>query len=98
MNGNNKGFGKVEISQDAKIWHTTVDMSGRVLLPAELRQSIHAMPGSELVWTTTDDGVKLQKLDVLLASIQDYFSGLSPADELWSEELIAERRDEAARE
>ena len=88
----------MEISQNAKVWHTTVDTSGRVLLPAELRQTIHADPGTELVWTQANDGVKLQKLDVLLSSIQEYFSSLAPADELWSDELVAERRDEAARE
>ena len=88
----------MEISRDSKVWHATVDSSGRVLLPAELRQTIHATPGTELVWTVTDDGVKLQNLSELLASIQEYFIGLSPADDLWSEELIIERRDEAGRE
>ncbi len=88
----------MEISQDSKVWHATVDSSGRILLPAELRQTIHASPGTELVWTMSDSGLQLQNLEELLSSIQDYFVSLSPKNEIWSEELINERRDEADRE
>ena len=51
-----------------------------------------------LVWTKSEDGLRLQNSDELLSSIQEYFLSLAPADEIWSEELIEERADEAARE
>ena len=88
----------MEISGTEPVWHTKVDQSGRVLLPVELREAMHAVPGTELVWTRTEDGIRLRNLDELIEHIQDYFVSLSPADELWSEELIQQRRDEAARE
>lgn len=88
----------MEITQDSKVWHATVDTSGRILLPAGLRQTIQAPPGTDLVLTMSDGGLRLQNVDELIASIQDYFVNLSPSDEVWSEELISERRDEAGRE
>ncbi len=88
----------MESQPESRTWHTAVDKSGRVLLPAPLRKALHADPGTELVWTMTDDGVKLQHFDIVLASIQEYFKSLSPEDDVWSDELIADRREEVVRE
>ena len=88
----------MENGQSGKTWHATVDKSGRVLLPAELRQLMRATPGTELIWMRSDDGVKLQAFADVLTSVQQYFQGLSPADESWSDELLRERRDEPSRE
>ena len=88
----------MENGQSGKTWHATVDKSGRVLLPAELRQLMRATPGTQLVWMRSGDGVKLQPFDDVLTSVQQYFQGLSPADESWSDEMLRERRDEPSRE
>lgn len=88
----------MSIPTDMENWHTTVDKSGRVLLPAPLRKALGVDPGTEVVWTKTEDGVKLQHFQQVLSTIQDYFKSLSPPEVIWSEELIAERRLEAENE
>ena len=88
----------MELPENTKTWHTSVDKSGRVLLPAPLRRALHANPGTELIWTMTDDVLRLQPFDKLLSSIQNYFRSLAAEDEVWSDELLAERRKEAVDE
>lgn len=84
------------VSQERKTWHATVDTSGRVLLPAELRHERGIVPGAEIVWIEGDKGLELRTFDSLLGEIQEYFATLGPSEELWSEELLHERRQEAA--
>ncbi len=82
-----------------QVWHTSVDSSGRVLVPVELRQQLGAIKGSALVWVKSHEhGVQLKTFEQSLVEIQDYYMSLSPPDEIWSEELIRERRREAERE
>ncbi|MEM7785678.1 MAG: AbrB/MazE/SpoVT family DNA-binding domain-containing protein [Planctomycetota bacterium] len=88
----------MEEFDETKVWHTKVDMSGRVLLPLELREAMQAMPGTGLIWTVTSDGIVLQHSHELLSKIQGFFQSLSPEDEIWSDESIQERSEEAARE
>lgn len=88
----------MEIDANEKTWHTKVDSSGRVLMPHELRKSLDLHPGSNLIWKYTEDGVRLETFGEVLAAIQAYCKGLAPASEVWSEELLNERREEAARE
>jgi hypothetical protein len=42
--------------------------------------------------------VVLEPAEALLREAQEYFRSLAPAAVLWSDELIAERRQEARRE
>lgn len=86
------------ISDTLKSWKATMDASGRVLLPAELRKKIGATPGSDLTWVHSEDGLKLQTLDAILKDVREHFCSLGSPEEIWSEELIAERKIEAARE
>lgn len=79
-------------------WHGTVDASGRILIPAELRKELDVKVGSPLVWTRTDDGVLLQSYEETIRQIQQYFKSVSPPEDVWSEELIAERKREAMAE
>ena len=44
------------------------------------------------------DGLLLKTRGQALRQAQEYFSRLRPSGELWSEELIKERRKEARRE
>lgn len=88
----------MDLPPNLQTWHTAVDKSGRVLLPAPLRRAIHAAAGTELVWTMSADGLKLQHFDQVLAAIQQHFMALGPKDELWSDELVHDRREEAERE
>ena len=81
-----------------KVWNAKVDSSGRVLLPAELRHAMHVHPDTTLQWIMDDNGLHLKSFEESLSEIQNYFRSLSPAEEIWSEELIAERRSESERD
>lgn len=83
---------------EPRTWHGTVDTSGRVQLPAELRHAKGIVPGIEVVWVEGEKGLELRTFDSVLSEIQDYFLSLGPADVSWSDELVRERREEAARE
>jgi bifunctional DNA-binding transcriptional regulator/antitoxin component of YhaV-PrlF toxin-antitoxin module len=78
------------------VWHTSLDRSGRVLLPVELRQEFNVKPGSLLVWIKRDSGVELKSFEESLAAIQAYYKGLAPADDLWSDAIVQQRREENA--
>jgi AbrB family looped-hinge helix DNA binding protein len=75
-----------------------VDASGRILLPAKVRKDLHLKCGSELVMRLGKDSVQLKARAQTLREAQEYFSRFRQKGELWSEELIKERRQEARRE
>ena len=85
----------MKINTDERTWHTKVDASGRVLLPHELRKSLGVHPGTNLIWKFTDDGVRLETFEDVLEEIQTYSKSLAPETEIWSEELLQLRREEA---
>jgi AbrB family looped-hinge helix DNA binding protein len=71
---------------------------GRVVIPAALRQAAGFKPGDTLIARVERDGrLVLETRESLLAGIQALFSHIPPGVSL-AEELIAERRAEAARE
>lgn len=76
----------------------TLDGSGRVLLPAKIRKQLKLQRGSKLVGHVNDEQLVLQTRLQALRNAQAYFSQFRKKGELWSEELIRERREEARRE
>ena len=76
-----------------------VDGTGRVLIPVEIRKSLGMKPGATVTITEGPSGrIVLEPATALLREAQDYFRSIAPADVLWSDELVAERRKEARRE
>ena len=88
----------MELQTDSESWHATLDASGRLLLPAELREAINAEAGTNFVWTLSDEELKVQTLEQTVKLAQEYFLNLDDPENVWSEELIAERRAEADNE
>lgn len=80
------------------IFQASVDASGRVLLPAELRKAMEVEPGTSLVWIRDRDGLHLRSFEDSLADIQEYYQALAPSDVCWTDELIENRRNEAEHE
>ncbi len=80
------------------IWHGAVDASGRLTIPAELREELNVEAGTALVITRTDDGLSVMTYEENIRRIQAIYKAASPSDDVWSEDLMAERRREAARE
>lgn len=75
-----------------------VDSAGRVLIPAELRGKMDVRPGSIVTMSASREGILVQSRASAVRAAQQYFRGLAPASEVWSDELIADRRREARRE
>jgi AbrB family looped-hinge helix DNA binding protein len=80
-------------------YKTKVDSAGRVLIPAELRARLDVKPGASVTITAERSGrIVLESRSAAVRAAQDYFRSLAPDSEVWSDELIAERRREARRE
>lgn len=76
-----------------------VDRAGRVVIPAEIRAKARLQPGATLTITAGRSGrIVLEPTLAILYEAQEYFLSLGPADELWSDEVLAERHLEARRE
>jgi AbrB family looped-hinge helix DNA binding protein len=83
----------------AKRYVVRVDPAGRVLIPARVRQRHGLQPGSVVIVNdTATNGISLTPQGAAVREAQAYFSRLRRGDELWSEELIRERRASAQRE
>jgi AbrB family looped-hinge helix DNA binding protein len=76
-----------------------VDSAGRVLIPAPLRERLGVQPGATVSITEGRAGrIVLESTMAAVREAQEYFCSLAPPNEVWSDELIAERRQEARRE
>ena len=73
-----------------------VDEAGRIVIPAEFRKALGIRPGDGMSIILEDDGIKLMTMDQVLRSIQKTLH--LPVDRSLADELIQERREEAARE
>lgn len=77
---------------------TRIGEGGRFVIPAELRKALGLNPGDEVVLVLEDDGLRLMTVDQAVrrakALVRAFVSeGVSLVDE-----LLEERREEAARE
>jgi len=68
---------------------------GRAVIPAELRRELGLTTGAELVAWVEDDRLVLRRREDVERELWDLFSDVPVS---MSEELLAERRREAARE
>lgn len=69
-----------------------------MVIPAPLRRRLGLVEGSQVIVTCQQDAVVMRTRRHGIAAAQKYFTKLAPAEELWSEELIRDRRQEAQRE
>jgi AbrB family looped-hinge helix DNA binding protein len=75
-----------------------VDQSGRVVIPAEIREKAQLRAGATLTVTAGPSGrIVLEPTLAVLREAQEYFLSLGPPDELWSDEVLAERRLDSPR-
>lgn len=74
-----------------------IGAQGRVVIPAALRKALQLQPGDRLIARKVGDSLVLEKREVIMKRLQARFSHI-PKEVSLAEELIAERREEAARE
>ncbi len=76
-----------------------IDDSGRIVIPANSRLRRNTQSGEQLVAVEESDGsLRLRKVEDVVREVQEYFRARIPAGRSLVDELIAERRAEAARE
>lgn len=74
-----------------------VGAQGRLVIPVALRKALQLKPGDRLVARIVDEGLVLERRETVEKRLRDRFRHI-PGDVRLAEELIAERRAEAAKE
>lgn len=78
--------------------HTKMSEGRRVAIPAELCHKYGLEPGDAVVLEPSEAGIVVRPLETVIREVQAFFADAAPPGILLSEELIRERREEAARE
>lgn len=78
----------------------TMSQGGRVVVPKLLREKLGVKEGDEVIWTEVDGQIVLTSRKLQIERAQGFFAALMADYNGGSlaDELIAERRAEAARE
>jgi AbrB family looped-hinge helix DNA binding protein len=75
-----------------------VSASGRMHLPSEVRKALGIEGPGHVVLTLEDGALTLRTMAQALADVRRLARPFAPKDRLASEQLIAERREEARKE
>ena len=79
------------------IGRVRIGRQGRVVIPAAARDELGLVPGDELMARVEDGRLVLERREDVVRRLRGRYSGVSRGRSL-SDELISERREEAARE
>lgn len=83
---------------DMTILRGKVIAGGRIALPADIRRSLGLQNGDTVLFEVNGDEVRIRSARSALRRVQERLRAFAPKEGLVSEELIAERRAEAARD
>jgi len=72
--------------------------NGRIVIPAEIRQKLELSPGDTVLLSVEGYVLKIEPQRARIRRIQESMRQLLPPDRVLSDELIADRREEARRE
>jgi AbrB family looped-hinge helix DNA binding protein len=75
--------------------HVRIDGQGRVVIPSDLRRALRFSGGDELVARVQGEQLILERREAVIRRLKARYQGL---EESLADELLAERRQEAARE
>lgn len=78
--------------------HVRIAPGGRVVIPAEFRKALGVSVGDDLVMRLEDGELRLRSRDAAIRRAQEIVRKYVPDGVSLADELIAERREEAARE
>ncbi len=74
-----------------------IGAQGRIVIPAHLRKALRFKPGDRLVARQVGESLVLERREAIEKRLQDRFRHI-PREVSLVDELLAERRDEVARE
>jgi len=72
--------------------------NGRIVIPAEIRQKLELSPGDTVLLSVKGYVLKIEPQRARIRRIQQSMRQFLPPDRVLSDELIADRREEARRE
>jgi AbrB family looped-hinge helix DNA binding protein len=75
-----------------------IGANGRIVIPAAIREQLGFKPGDTVLLDVEDCALRIESYPARIARIQRAFAHLRNPSQLASDELIAERREEARRE
>jgi AbrB family looped-hinge helix DNA binding protein len=75
-----------------------INQNGRIVIPAVIRRAMGLKLGDSIVMSLEDGVLRIEPQKTRVRRVQESLSKLIPADRVLSDELIAERREEARRE
>lgn len=78
--------------------HTRLGRDGRIVIPAALRTELNFQPGAPLVLESDGDSLLVRNFEAVIRETQEAFAPYRIDGQNIVDELIAERRAEAARE
>lgn len=78
--------------------HARVDSAGRIVIPISLRQRHGIFAGAEIMIEDDAGSIRLRTMDEAVRDVQARCRKLAEPGKLQSDELIRERRAEAAQE
>lgn len=81
-----------------QVIHTKMGEGRRVAIPAEMCHQYGLEPGTPLVLESSESGIVVRPLDVVIREVQAFFADVGPADVMLSDDLVRDRREEATRE
>ena len=74
-----------------------IGLGGRLVVPAGYRRALGVKPGDEVILSLADGEVRMSTLERAIERAQALVRRYVPADVSLADELISERREEAAR-
>lgn len=77
---------------------TRMSEGGRLVIPAEFRKALGLRQGDEVVLALEDDGLRLMTLDQAIRRAKALVRTFVPEGVSLVDELLKDRREEAARE
>jgi AbrB family looped-hinge helix DNA binding protein len=75
-----------------------INQNGRIVIPAVIRRAMGLKLGDSIVMSLEDGVLRIEPQKTRVRRVQESLSKLIPADRVLSDELIAERQEEAGRE
>ncbi len=81
-----------------EVYHSTLGVGGRLVIPAMLRQSMHMKEGDTLLLEAEEGAIRIVSQEIALKELQSFFRRHIPAGTSAVDDLIKDRREEAKRE
>jgi len=83
---------------DHRVFRTKIDSSGRVVLPSDVRTAMNVSTGDTVQIVMEAGTVQIKTQQQALREAQEYFCKTIPRNVQLVDELLRERREDAARE